>query len=182
MESLDTSISLSVINPSEEEVLWNKIYYQTIPFESKAPLFPDGIIASRVYIETLINSVIEDKQAAQNFVEEALVKRRYGPLYQRLERLADKELENRLRLNDCYRDNRKESDGSNTGGPWKAMESKARTQLKSAIIKQASTLRKAIAYSDGVGAILLANHVEQVANSTVGWRNVATYLKLCFAS
>jgi hypothetical protein len=210
-ELLDTSISLSVISPSEEEMAWNQIQHHPLPFLPAAtaisdddgdhansdgaeadddwPLFPHRVAAAWLYLHHLIGQVIEDRQVANDFVAAAVIERRYAPLAARLQPLVDPSVERTIARFDCFRGDLDASDGGVGGGEawqervadWRRREVEVKKDIRRAAFKQSRLLRDLVSsVSDGVGAIVLANHVEQVANATVGWRNALPFLRLCF--
>lgn len=219
VESLDTGISLSVISPSEEELVWNQIQYYPLPFlpnngddgdhddgddgdhpdnhaihagdddAADWPMFPHRVAAARLYLQHLIGQVIEDRQTAADFVAEAVIERRYAPLAARLEPFADPAVVHTIARHDCFRGELDLTDADGRGAGWEARvadwrrrEVEVKKEVRRAAYKQSRLLRDLVSsVSDGVGAIVLANHIEQVANATVGgWHNALAFLRLCF--
>jgi len=224
VESLDTGISLSVISPSEEELVWNQIQHYPLPFlpnnggdagdgdedgdhsdvhdhrddgdradndAANWPMFPHRVAAARLYLQYLIGQVIEDRQTAADFVAEAVIERRYAPLAARLEPFADPAVVRTIARHDCFRGELNltdaEADDGSAGwearvADWRRREVEVKKEVRRAAYKQSRLLRDLVSsVSDGVGAIVLANHIEQVANATVGgWHNALAFLRLCF--
>jgi hypothetical protein len=154
-------------------------------------MFPHRVAAARLYLQYLIGQVIEDRQTAAHFVAEAGIERRYAPLAARLEPFADPAVVRTIARHDCFRGELNltdaEADDGSAGwearvADWRRREVEVKKEVRRAAYKQSRLLRDLVSsVSDGVGAIVLANHIEQVANATVGgWQNALAFLRLCF--
>lgn len=189
VESLDEpTIALSVVSPSEEEILWNKLKYKPLPFieptqrhVENEDLIYEKVIAAKTYIYSLLISVITG-QDPKNFVKDVLIQQRYAPLIPKLQPLANQSLVDMLFSTNCFsvENNTNNNDEKGSSNNWRRLVERYEKEVWPIVDVQADVLNQAAQYSDGVAVILLANHIEEVANKTVGLYNVLPFLQHCF--
>jgi hypothetical protein len=155
---MDFSISVSMLNPSFEEIHTSKVYMRSLPFGQFPLKSQDRILLVRLYLIMLAEQF--SKTDAATFISDLVFKPRYLPNYVNLNKQSD------LPPNfNCFRSTRNSEAG--------------RKYLNDIVAKQVKEFNDKD-LDPAVRDIKFGDYVEMLVDFAVGRNNVALYLSKCF--